>query len=703
MQISSVKTEIYSLSRFFKDLESFVLEDEKDKLSLFEMRGDFYIGYVNPADLSFHNFENILDINGKFPSVNFTPLEIIGDRIYKTKLDSSTVRQLLEYNKLNLYIEPQNSDSRGGKRFIFADRELADCISQSLKLSTIDYIVERKNLKDRITGFEKRKETNEEKLYNDRIIEEMKSSDATIREFENFSRCNTVFRYNRFDVGDADFKSHYDTPYVDREQNELSKYTILIYLTRCHNSSGLLNFGSIIIRDIYPGDVYIFDQQILHSGSSPVATEATTTSEDSKCWIEPKSEIEIQIEEENKLLDSYLSLKLDKNPQMVDILHEKSRELPPVDTKIFIRSELIFNELSAYEYDEHVASLFNKACYFSRESIQLSETAESRDEIKRYSSHLFNSTMKARMRLFNHSEDTNRLYLCKYNSKYEKTIKFITDGNHCYFLSGKDYKESSLPIFATIVINNYFSSNLIEKKRIYLDDISEIGILKFLNNLDMEDDFFDHLKDPKLECIEYEDPFGDKATYEYKSHCNFGRDECRGCVMVEKLCDAVNIEREKLKKEISKFNVTSSHGGYFADNFYVDSENTIIDPGPSGKIRFPNIMFPQSINFASCQCDQVTIEGDVYVKQKKIDAYIVPPIDFKCIEYTIGGNKNVGYRLTLDIFKNGFIYSKKMTVNQPFTVERDWGDEGLHKYEFPDDYVQKSERGDEGDSDNYYY
>lgn len=632
MKISSVKESRFTLSRFFKDLESFILPEELENLSHFERRFDFTIGYIDPADLSFHNFENILDIRDKFSYIKFSPLRRVGyHNIFKSSLDSRTVEQLLNYDKYNLYIEPQNSDSRGGRRFIFANSELADCISSSLILSSVDYVMERKMLKERITHFRTQMETQKEKDINDKIVETMKLIDPLIEIFDKFSRCNTVFRYNRFDVGDEDFKSHYDTPYVDREKNELSKYTILIYLTRCHNDKGLLNFDGISINDIYPGDVYIFEQQLLHSGSAP----------------------------ENE------------------------------GSKIFIRSELIFDELSDHEYDENIASLFNKACYFSRESIQMEE--ESKLEIKKYSSHLFNSTMKARMRLYNSHEDTDILYLCKYLINDHCYIKFITDGNHCYFSPKyiNSYNETEyLQFFASIVINNYFfgiKGRLSKIKRIFLDDTSESGIFKFLDNLQMQDEErIPYSNESKLSVIEFEDEIGDKATDEYRSHCWFGRESCSGCISVCRLIEAVDNERKSLAEQIKQYNATEKQDIYgHSSKLFVDYKSMIID---GNRILSPDVMFPENINFASCQCDQHTIDGEVYTKDSNIKAFMVPPVIFIKIPYLINSKESDGYRLTLDIFRNGFMYSKELEVQQPYTIptEKIHHMENVKLYEFPE-------------------
>lgn len=623
MKISSIKELRFTHARFFKELESFILSEELEVLSYFERRGDFIIGYVDPADLSFHNFENILDIQSKSSHMKFTPLRRVGSgNIFKTKLDTNSVKALLKYDQYNLYIEPQNNDSRGGKRFIFADNELTKCISRYLNLSSVDYIAERNLLVGNVVSARDRKENKKQAIAIDKIIDDMKAVDPIREQFKNFLRCNSVFRYNRFDVGDDDFKSHYDTPYVDRKNNELSKYTILIYLTRCHNENGLLRFDDVIIKDIYPGDVYIFEQQLLHSGSAP--------------------EYNI-LEDEN--------------------------------SKIFIRSELIFNELSDYEYDENVASLFNKACYFSRESMQM---CESNIEIKRYSSHLFNSTMKARMRLFNCNEDTDRLYLCKY-IEGDNYIKFIIDGNHCYFCSRDSNKRDFLPVFASIVIKNYFFRKC-TAKRIYLDDTSDEGIFKFLDNLLMDDEFkipHEFKQESKLDVIEFNDEVGDNATEQYKSNCNFGRKYCYGMVYVTNLCDAVNIERQVLNQEIQQFNVTTKHS--YPEKICVDCKNMVII---GNKIICPGVMFPENINFASCQCDQQEIKSKVYVEDENIEAFVVPPVTFKEISYSTGSITCVGYRLTLDIFQNGFIYSKKIKIEQPFTKLHDEYRPELKMYDF---------------------
>lgn len=108
MKISSLRKSRFTLPRFFKNLESFILSEELKNLTHFERRGNFTIGYIDPADLSFHNFENILDITDEFHFVRFTPLRRVGyHNIFKRSLDSGTVEQLLNYDKYNLYIEPQ--------------------------------------------------------------------------------------------------------------------------------------------------------------------------------------------------------------------------------------------------------------------------------------------------------------------------------------------------------------------------------------------------------------------------------------------------------------------------------------------------------------------------------------------------------------------------------------------------------------------
>ena len=86
---------------------------------------------------------------------------------------------------MKLYIKPFNKNQRGGERFIFSSSLLSKYLTKIFKPIVTD----------------------------------------------NFSHVNHVFRYNKFKNTDHKFVNHYDTPYYNRNKNQISEYTIVIYLT----------------------------------------------------------------------------------------------------------------------------------------------------------------------------------------------------------------------------------------------------------------------------------------------------------------------------------------------------------------------------------------------------------------------------------------------------------------------------------------
>lgn len=332
MKINSTKTDYFNIKRFFKS--------DFGNFENFEKKGDYAIGYVSSEDLSFHNFENIIRYDNFCFNISLKQKQLteIDPGIYK--IQSKIHDELLTLDKLDLYTIPSNHSTRGGSRLIFQSEKLTDIITNMLS-----------------------------------------SLNGTI--FDKFKRCNLIFRLNKFIPGDADFKTHYDTPYVNRTDNEYSKYTILIYLSDCYNENGLLNFGDFSINSISKGDIFIFDQQLEHSGSAP--TEGN---------------------------------------------------------KIFIRSELIYDGLNEFQEDPIASSLFNKACYLQKEAIKTDS-----DEIQNFSSELFNRAILVRKRIYCNSLKTMMFfkkykkccYITDGNNYY-----FLDNGNSFFlkYIAGiviKDY------------------------------------------------------------------------------------------------------------------------------------------------------------------------------------------------------------------------------------------------------------------------
>ncbi|MEV4253695.1 hypothetical protein AB0J52_11060 [Spirillospora sp. NPDC049652] len=241
--------------------------------------------FVDPHELSFRTFENILPLDRLFMDV---PLEFELERpeefaegaySFSVRLPD-TARACLEgLDSLGLYVPPLNSGSRGGERFIFHSALLAQALAPALAKAMPETVM---------TGF---------------------------------SHVNPVFRCNRFEPGDSNFHRHRDTPYRDAARKQVSRYTVLLYLTG--GSGGeqpvleLSEGGSL--AEIPPFTCVVFDQRYEHEGAP----------------------------------------------------YQDGR-------KVFLRTELVFTEHRLKHYTE-VGALFSKACYLTGESVFAPELARHAD------------------------------------------------------------------------------------------------------------------------------------------------------------------------------------------------------------------------------------------------------------------------------------------------------------------------------------
>lgn len=63
-----------------------------------------------------------------------------------------------------------------------------------------------------------------------------------------------------------------------------------------------------------------------------------------------------------------------------------------------------------------------------------------------------------------------------------------------------------------------------------------------------------------------------------------------------------------------------------------------------------------NINFASCQCGELDKKDYLHKQHINVNCFIFPDILYKKIKNKNG--KYIGYKLSIDMFNNGFIYSK---------------------------------------------
>ncbi|WP_433516572.1 hypothetical protein ACQP2T_13970 [Nonomuraea sp. CA-143628] len=187
--------------------------------------------FVDPHELSFRTFENIVPLDRLFEDV---PLEAElagraehaeGVFSFSLRLPAQARARLAQLDELNLYVPPLNAASRGGDRFIFHSALLAEALTEAVADALPPAAV------------------------------------------EGFSHVNPVFRCNRFEPGDANFHRHRDTPYFDAVRRHISRYTVLLYLTGGTGSPALDLVGGAALSEIGDFTCVIFDQRYEHEGA----------------------------------------------------------------------------------------------------------------------------------------------------------------------------------------------------------------------------------------------------------------------------------------------------------------------------------------------------------------------------------------------------------------------------------------------------
>ncbi|MCA9690167.1 MAG: hypothetical protein KC636_11200, partial [Myxococcales bacterium] len=96
--------------------------------------------FVDPEELSYRSFENIIDLDRRFDGIararlGFGAPARLADGVYQLSLNASArVRALLTgLDALDVYAPPLNPRSRGGRRFIFHSPQLGERLTQKLR------------------------------------------------------------------------------------------------------------------------------------------------------------------------------------------------------------------------------------------------------------------------------------------------------------------------------------------------------------------------------------------------------------------------------------------------------------------------------------------------------------------------------------------------------------------------------------------
>lgn len=189
--------------------------------------------FVDPRELSFRTFENVIPLDRLFDQhpveLALTDRRGLGSRddifLFKVEATAATRQTLDRLDELGLYVPPLDTSYRGGERFIFHSSRLAEALTRAV---------------------------------------------AGAMQFSGpgtFSHVNPVFRCNRFSPGDARFHRHLDNPYFDRSRKQVSRYTLLLYLTGGRGEPALQLGSGADLASIDALTCVVFDQRIEHEGS----------------------------------------------------------------------------------------------------------------------------------------------------------------------------------------------------------------------------------------------------------------------------------------------------------------------------------------------------------------------------------------------------------------------------------------------------
>lgn len=542
--------------------------------------------FTNPEELSFHNYENIVNLNDYlFQNTNEKQLQLqtngittLNEGIFQLniKFPNDLYDKLIQLDKLGIYSPVFNSSQRGGSRFIFSSTMLSDLITQSIK-----------SLPNKLNN-EIKTNTELKEFYNN----------LKTLEFVNY-----VFRYNKFKPGDNKFNSHFDTPYYSKAKKQLSKYTIIIYLT-----SGK---------------------------ASPV--------------------LKFDTENDSVEVNTIDSNNNEKGIYCIIFDHKYKHEGHPFidNDKIFLRSELVFDITndSTVINDKAQARLFNIACYMSKQSIF-------NKELNDYANECFNLSTEMKLAINRTSKDI----VFKYIHKTYQNINFITNGNDYWFPL-----MFNQTILSMITIMDYFNAELKDNEKnsnLFFNKIMNAKEITFDTENVTNDVIFDYLN--KLQD-EVDIPFNQCLLRNYlfplvPNEFEIENDSTKCCpqhhlsptdkyvpmrsdYVKERYNELVNSKNSELfeKYEVSIFGQDLKIN---VNNYIIEEDRIIIDN------KIPKV------HFAGCetqepQCWEVTNAGQFFAPvSKNYTCYnSIPPIYYKKF--------SKGFLLQLDLFNNQYIRVKE--------------------------------------------
>ena len=589
------------------------------------------IVFVDPQELSYHNFENIVNLNSLFDP-NFDRFKITNMKKYQEHdfftfdmIDRSGILKALD--KCGLYVQPLNKISRGGERFIFSSEILSKNLSES-------------------------------------IVQYMKHPHLTNKKFRFV---NYVFRYNKFRPGDKKFICHYDTPYHDPSRKHHSKYTILLYLTS-GSADPVLSFGdgklqikSIDTQSEIKG--VIFDQKYEHEGKAYL--------EGDKIFI--RSELIYEYDNQDFTLDNEVSKMFNIGCYMT----KQSLFNPEVD------------QYASDMFNQAARARVNMAATFNTKEILLYKKYQNTPFITNGYDYWFQNDLSlksaARFAIMDH-------FNCKLDKAfnklvYQEVIKIdLPDINKILsYLNSSDEIEEPTKTKKLKVVETVFSdSDLIKHQKLSKNNKSEIQELD--SDLDQEEeDDSDDAYDDDDDLIttragierspeyseEYHDRWYGRNRRKKSDQCCFKHagDEFDpfNCESLKDFKGKLKAVQTKKKNDLQKKYTMMIMG----KNIELPDENIIVK---DNLISFKEII--PGFNFAGSESDRYIHTNTCWVygeykksdfiasKEKAITLYkSLPSIPYQVVDG--------GYHLRLELFQNNLIRRTEDNLKKYFIVDLD--------------------------------
>ena len=456
------------------------VENEEDKDNKNEDIRSIRAVFIDPRDLSYHNFESIVRLDSWFQqqsnnssspfpySSTTTPQQIDPNYeifTFHLQYDSNFISHqnidfLHELDNLNLYTPPLNSSTRGGNRFIFQSQYLSKQLSQLIRSNGVLNLMSPSNL----------------------------SPNNKYSANNSFISMNSVFRLNKFVPTDNIFDSHLDTPYSDPSHHHFSRYSILIYLSDGCND-GTLSFeeDKVKINNISDLMCVVFRQDYEHKGKPFI--------DNNKIFI--RSELIFYIEDERKLKED--EKREEEERERLERKNKKNKTTSnnnEIEKDKNKQREIKNNGVKGINYDKRIGKLFSSAVYFTGQSVfepELSQYAHKCYELsnKLHWNCQLSSLLHSNTNNNNHNnnststttttENETTLLLKKiqfhHSSENIKTERFITCGSDYWFERSTSSKSNQ----TVREVHNCGRKKNIDENELYLKECVLVMILDYFN------------------------------------------------------------------------------------------------------------------------------------------------------------------------------------------------------------------------------